>query len=203
MLAVIALEERDLKRADELAQEAARQFAAVDDKQNVAESAFVRGEIARARKDSAGARKHYQSALAGSPTHVPAMLGIAAIVLSNRDEAAAVEYLHAQLPKLLGKGALDPEAAREAAIHAEALAVMATDPHVAQLSRDALLHLIDNEPEPMRRGIRYFFAATLDARLREYELARGHGVLAKEEFAESGVQPPVDVEAFLARLGEG
>jgi hypothetical protein len=200
---VIALEERDLARADQLARDAAQQFAEAKDQQNVAESAFVRGEIARARKDSAGARKHYQAALQGSPTHVPAMLGIAQIVLANKDELAAVEYLHGQLPKLLGKGALDVDSAREAAIHAEALAVLATDPHVAQLSRDALLHAIEKEPEAMRRGIRYFFAATLDARLREYELARGHGVLAKEEFSETSVTPPVDVEAFLARLGEG
>jgi hypothetical protein len=55
----------------------------------------------------------------------------------------------------------------------------------------------------MRRGLRYFFAAMLDVRLREYQIAHGHGVLAKEEFAESGVEPPIDIEAFLARLGNG
>jgi hypothetical protein len=52
----------------------------------------------------------------------------------------------------------------------------------------------------VRRGLRYFFAATLDVRLGEYEVAHGHGVLAKEEFAESGMAPPVDIEQFLQRV---
>ena len=99
-------------------------------------------------------------------------------------------------------GELDAEAARLAAANVEALVIVAEKPFMAQLCRDALLLDIDEEPDGMRRGIRYFYAATLDIRLREYELAMGHGVLAKDEFQSIDVPPPIDVQRFLDRLME-
>ncbi|MEM6995172.1 MAG: hypothetical protein AAF721_31965 [Myxococcota bacterium] len=54
----------------------------------------------------------------------------------------------------------------------------------------------------MRRGIRYFYAATLEVRLREYQIAHGHGVMARDEFAEVEIPAPINVDEFLERLVE-
>ena len=79
--------------------------------------------------------------------------------------------------------------------------MLAEDPHAASISRDALLQSIDEESDPLRKGLRYFYAATLEVRLGEYDIARGHGVLARDEFAETEAVAPVDVDAFLEQLG--
>ncbi len=200
MLAVIALEERDLDRAEALALEAKADYEHLGDTMNVAEAYFVLGEIARAREDAKTARKHYAAAVKASVIHIPALLALTTLTRDEKGELAAMEYLHARLPQLMGEQPLDAQRARDAASNLEALVILATDPHIAQISRDALLHRIDTEPDPMHRGLRYFYAATLDVRLREYEVAHGHGVLAKEEFAESEVPSPIDVESFLSKL---
>ena len=200
MLAVIALEERDLDKADTLAEEAGSAYASFGDHENAAEALFVRGEVARARGDRKKARELFNATLKQSPLHLPSMLAIAGLVHANRGEYEAVDYLHGRLPVLLRKGPLDERAAHEAASNLETLVILATEPVMAQLSRDALLQEIDQEPDPMRRGLRYFYAATLDVRLREYEVAHGHGVLAREELESSDVRPPIDVQSFLDRL---
>jgi tetratricopeptide (TPR) repeat protein len=203
MLAVISLEERKLDEADQLAAQAIEIYQQLDDPQNTAEAYFIRGEVAMAANKPKLARKHYEAALKLSPLHVPSMLAIATQMFAAEQETEAVDYLHAKLPAFTLKGKLDDEKARTVATNLEALVVMATEPVMAQLSRDALLQAIDREQDPMRRGLRYFYAATLEVRLREYEMAKGHGVLAKEEFAESTVASPIDVEAFLRRLEGG
>lgn len=203
MLGIIALEARDLDVADGYAIDAVRRYAELGDTQQEAQSVFLRGEVAAAKGDGKAARKHYEAALKKMPHHVPALLQIAAIVVMEKGEREAVRTLHAALPRFLpGKGALDEARAREAAANLETLVVMTEDPHLAQLVRDALLDDIDSEPDAMRRGLRYFFAATLDVRLREYDIARGHGALAKGEFEESEVPSPIDVQEFLDRLTE-
>jgi tetratricopeptide (TPR) repeat protein len=203
MLAVIALEERNLEDAERLAKEALATYAELKDDENAAEAWFVRAEVARARNDSKSARKYYENALRSRPMHAPALLALTTLTHAERGEADAVDYLHAKLASLLGKGTLDQEGARDVATNLENLVIMATEPIMAQLSRDALILQIDQEPDPMRRGLRYFYAATLDVRLREYEVAHGHGVLAKEEFTESDFPSPIDVELFLQRLRGG
>ena len=203
MLGIIALEARDLDVADGYAVDAVRRYAELGDTEQEAQSIFLRGEVAAARGDGKAARKHYESALKKMPHHVPALLQIAAIVVNEKGELEAVRTLHAALPRFLpGKGPLDEGRAREAAANLETLVIMTEDPHLAQLVRDALLDDIDSEPDAMRRGLRYFYAATLDVRLREYDIARGHGALAKEEFAETDVPSPIDVQQFLDRLTE-
>jgi tetratricopeptide (TPR) repeat protein len=200
MLAVIALEERDLEGAEQLATESIARYEQLQDEDAAAEAWFVRGEVARARNDLPAARKHYETAAKVNPLHVPSLLAMAVLVQTNKTEADAIAWLRKRLGPLLLQGPLDAGRAREVARNLEMLVIMAIDPVMVQLSRDALLQKIDNERDAMRRGLRYFFAATLDVRLREYEMAHGHGVLAKEEFAESKVAPPVDVEAFLQRI---
>ncbi|MCX4246848.1 hypothetical protein [Paraliomyxa miuraensis] len=202
MLAVIALEGGDLERADQLASEAATAYAEVGERDQEAQAWFIRGEVARQREDPAAARERFEAALERMPTHVPALLAIAGIVFEAKGELVAVEHVHHSLASLLLDGDLDAQSARDAAGNVEALVIVADTPFLAQLCRDALLLDIDEEPDPMRRGIRYFYAATLDVRLREYELALGHGVLAKDEFEQSDVPPPLDVQRFLDRLRE-
>jgi tetratricopeptide (TPR) repeat protein len=200
MLAVIALEEQDFDRADALADEAGQAYLAIGDTENFAEAQFVRGEVARARGDAASARALYTAVLKDAPLHLPSMLAIAKLVHAKRGEYEAVDNLHRRLPALLLKGTLDEARAYEVASNLEALVVLATEPLMAQVSRDALLQGIDDEPDPMRRGLRYFYAATLDVRLREYEVARGHAVLAREELQDSEIRSPIDVQSFLDRL---
>lgn len=203
MLGVIALEAGDLEIADERAVDAERRYKELGDVEQQAQSVFLRGEIAAARGDAKAAQGFYEGALERMPQHVPALLQIAAIQASEQGERAAVRAIHDALPQFLpGKGALDAEGARTAAANLETLVIMTEEPHLAQLVRDALLDDIDDESDAMRRGLRYFFAATLDVRLREYDIARGHGALAKQEFAETDVQAPIDVQDFLDRLAE-
>lgn len=202
MLAVIALEGGELKKADELAAQAIAAYAKAGEREQEAQGHFIRGEAARQGKDRAGARKHFEAALERMPSHIPALLAIAGLVHEAKGEDAAVAYVHRALGSLLLPGELDAERAREAAGNVEALVIVADDPFLAQLCRDALLLDIDDEPDPLRRGIRYFYAATLDVRLREYEIALGHGVLAKEELEQSDVPSPLDVQRFLDRLME-
>ncbi|MCA9706771.1 MAG: hypothetical protein KDK70_13045 [Myxococcales bacterium] len=203
MLAVIALEAGDLERADALATEAIATHAKLGDREQEADGHFIRGEAARRRDDAKAARRHYETALERMPTHIPALLAIAELVFAKGGEDPAVEYVHGTLPALLPGGEeLDAEGARVAAANVEALVIVAEKPFVAQLCRDALLLDIDEEPDPMRRGLRYFYAATLDVRLREYEIAVGHGVLAKDELESSDVPSPIDVQRFLDRLME-
>lgn len=202
MLAAIALEQRQLDEADELAKAAAAMYTDGGDREHQAETRFLQGEIARARKQPKAARKHYDAALALEPTHCASILARAEIDVGGDSEDAIAALQHAMVALLL-EGKLDAVKARTVATNLEELLVLATEPHQIQLVRDALLGRIDSEADAMRRGLRYFFAAMLDVRLREYQIAHGHGVLAKEEFAASGVESPIDIEAFLARLGNG
>ncbi len=202
MLGVIALESGDLDRADLLAAQAATAYAKAGDREQEAQGHFIRGEVARQRDDSAAARTHFEAALARMPRHIPALLAVAGLVHAAEGEAEASEYIHDSLPSLLLEGVLDAQTAGEAANNVEALVIVADTPFLAQMCRDALLHDIDEEPDPMRRGIRYFYSATLDVRLREYEIAQGHGVLARDEFEQTEVPAPIDVQRFLDRLSE-
>lgn len=203
MLAVIALEERELDRAEGLAHEAIKAYASIKDDAHVAEGDYLLGEIARARKLPKAAKKHYEAALRLHPVHAPSILALASLAQSSEGADAGAAVIHRALPKLMFTGNLTEEQARNAADNMGDLLALAVEPAQVQLVRDALLDRIDAEPDAMRRGLRYFFAATLDVRLREYEVAHGHGVLAKEEFASSSVAAPVDIEKFLDHLTAG
>ena len=203
MLGVIALETRDLDLADEYARSAVKRYSELGDREQEAQAHFLRGEIAAASEKSDAAREHYQAALKKEPTHVPSLLQIASVIAKDEGDAAATTSLAKALPRFWPTNEpLDAMGARVGASNLERLVLMTDQPHAAQLVRDALLQDIDAEDDAMRRGIRYFYAATLEVRLREYDIARGHGVLAKEEFAETDVPPPIDVQAFLDRLAE-
>ncbi len=210
MLAVIALEQLELEQAQKYAREALKIYEQLGDPSQQAQSQFVLGEIARARKQPAQARKHYRRAQQLAPAHVAAILGEARLMLEDeaKGETAAVALLGEQLPKLVPLDAettdSNTEAIGAAAENLEALVVMASEPDIAAACRAALLESIEQDPAPLRRGLRYFYAATLDAKLGEYQHARGHAILARDEFAEGGGEGLLDqVDAFLEQIAAG
>ena len=201
MLGVIALEQRDLGPADAYAIEAAKVYEKLGDKDQHAQSLFLRGEVARARKDPVAARKHYEAAQQLAPGHPAAVLGVARIVLTAEGTSRAIAYIQKVLPQIVLTGPLAGDRLRIAASNLEALSMLATESEIAALCRDAMLVEVELEPDLVRRGLRYFIAATLDARLGEYTHARAHALLARDEFvAAPDVPVPVDVAAFLERL---
>lgn len=200
MLGVIALEQRDLGRADAHAVESAALYAKLGDKEQQAQSLFLRGEVARVRKDPKAARAHYEAAQKLAPGHAASVLGVTRLVLTSEGPSRAVGQLQKQLPQLLFTGPLTGDKVLAAADNLEALAQLASESELAAVLRDALLAEVDLEQDPVRRGLRYFMAATIDARLGEYSNARAHAVLARDEFKTADIPLPIDVDAFLARI---
>jgi hypothetical protein len=201
MLAVIALEQSEWEKADELAASAAAEYQEIGDPMQQAQCQFIRGEAERGRNALDNARQRYESAIELMPSHVAAMVGIARLERDGSGPGAGAEYLHAQFPKLMLDGALDEEGARTAGANVEALVILTNEQlDLAEMTREALLLDIDNEPDPFRRGLRYYYAATLDVRLGDYTRARGHGAMARDEFAESPLGDGVDVDRFMEHL---
>ena len=200
MLGVIALEQRELDRADVHAREAVDLYAGLGDKEQQAQATVLRGEIARGRKDLKTARQHYEAALKLQPGHPTALLGITRLVVAAEGNNRAIGYLNGVLPQVLLTGPLRAEDINVAAGNLESLTMLANDIDIAALCRDALLAEVELEPDLVRRGLRYFFAATIDARLGEYTHARAHAVLARDEFRAAEGPMPVDVDGFLARV---
>lgn len=65
----------------------------------------------------------------------------------------------------------------------------------------ALVWNIDQEPDPALRGIRYFYAATLDTRLGDLPGALGRALLARAEFESAGSpRHPLPVQALIDAL---
>jgi tetratricopeptide (TPR) repeat protein len=201
LLAVIALEQGEHDKADALAKEAAKRYAELEDPMQEAQCFFIRGEVERSRERYDAARKHYETAIARVPAHVAAMVGITGLEREGEGPLAAVEYLASQLPLLLLEGPLDEERARTASGNLEALVILTNeDLDMAEITRDALLIDIDAEADAIRRGLRYYYAATLDVRLGDYTRARGHGAMARDELAETVIKDVVDIERFLQHL---
>ncbi|MCA9692960.1 MAG: hypothetical protein KC636_25415 [Myxococcales bacterium] len=202
LLAVIALEQLELDRAAEYAQEAMAAYEQLGDDAQRAQVHFIEGEIARARKQPKVAREHYVKAQALIPGHVAAMVGEVALVLEGRGETPAIELMHKKLDALVPVALTDGQAAVQ---NLEALVLLITEPALVAVCRAALLDAVEDDPSPLRRGLRYFYTATLDARLAEYQHAQGHAILARDEFEtlEEGAPLVDQVNAFLQQLGGG
>lgn len=201
--AIAALDQGFYDEADQRAQEALEAYKAYDDTMQQAQCVFVRGEASRLRGQAKQAREHYEGALDLEPAHVAALAGLARLELAANGPLVASEYVHARLPNLGLAGSSEDQEVLRATQNLEALVIMSNEElELAQVVRDAFLVDIDSEPEAIRRGLRYFYAATLDVRLGDYERARGHAVVAKTEFEEDG-RFPVDVDAFLEQLNGG
>lgn len=207
MLAAIAFEQSELAEAETLAADAAARYEELGDPGQRAQVAFLRGEIGLAADDFDRAQTHYEEALAQLPNHTGAMLGLAEVERERSGVLAAGERLHALIVgMMLGEQQLDLDLAAEVIDNLESLVIIANadELELAQITRDALLLEIDQEPDPYRRGLRYFYAAALEVRLGEYELARGHATTAELEFDDSPlpVAAKADPRAFLDRLAE-
>jgi tetratricopeptide (TPR) repeat protein len=206
MLAAIAFEQSELLDAETLAAEAAAKYDELGDPGQRGQVAFLRGEIGLAADDLDRAEKHYEAALAIVPNHTGAMLGLAEVVRDRSGALAASERLHGLIAELSGSGEIDEQRAINLVDDLESLVIIANadELEIAQITRDALLLDIDVHTDPFVRGIRYFYAAALEVRLGEYDLARGHAATAALEFEDSSLGTPVKANPreFLDRLAE-
>jgi tetratricopeptide (TPR) repeat protein len=207
MLAMIAFEQREYDEADALAAEAAKAYAEFGDPVQRAQCSLLRGEVALAAERFDDARKHFTAALELAPQQVGALVGLADVTRRDRGALAAAEQLHAHIVALTGDTDLDDHSAPILVDTIEALVIIianASELELAQITREALLMTIDAEPDPYRRGLRYFYAATLEVQLGDYQAAQGHATTAQLEFEESGLPVPekADPRAFLDRLAE-
>lgn len=200
MLAVIALEQRDLAVADQHAQDAEAAYKKLGDVPQQSQAVFLRGEVARARGDAKAARAHYQAARKLDPAHAPALFGIARLTLDADGQSAAIKVLQAAFPGIFFEGPFVGDKLERAIDNLEAFVTLPQEGDLIAVSRDALLADVELEPDVIRRGLRYFFAATLDARIGEYDRARAHAILSRDEFRDHNLPPPLDIDAFLDRL---
>jgi tetratricopeptide (TPR) repeat protein len=207
MLASIAYEEGELAEAERLASEAAARYEEIGSVPQQAQLSALRGEIALASKRLDEAERLFERAIELLPDHTGAMLGLAEVAHARGGAIAASERL-LPLIRSLTRGAeeLDERAALVIVDELESLVIIANagEIELAQITRDALLLEIDSEPDPFRRGLRYFYAAALEVRLGDYESARGHAATAGAEFDETWVPIPAkaDPRQFLDRLDE-
>jgi tetratricopeptide (TPR) repeat protein len=207
MLAMIAFEQREYDEADALAAAAAEAYAELGDPVQRAQCAVLRGEVALAAERFADARKHFTQALELSSAQVGALVGLTDVTRRDQGALAAAEQLHGHIVALTGDAELDDESAAILVDTIEALVIIvanSSELELAQITREALLMTIDAEPDPYRRGLRYFYAATLEVQLGDYQAAQGHATTAQLEFEDSGLPVPekADPRAFLDRLAE-
>ena len=135
------------------------------------------------------------------------MIGLTSVEHKRGGAIAASERLTALIRRLMrGEDELDEMGALQIVDRLESLVIIANADtlELAQITRDALLFEIDLEPDPFRRGLRYFYAAALEVRLGEYDAARGHAATAAVEFEDTWVPIPAkaDPRGFLDRLAE-
>jgi tetratricopeptide (TPR) repeat protein len=207
MLAAIAYEQGELDSAESLAADAALRYEQVGDVAQRAQLSALRGEIALAAKLLDAARQHFELAIELLPDHTGAMLGLAEVERARNGPLAASEQLTGSIRMLTrGQTELDEAEALEMIDELESLVVLAAggEIEVAQITRDAMLFQIELEPDPLRRGLRYFYAAALEVRLGDYESARGHAATASLEFDDTWLTIPnkADPRVFLDRLAE-
>lgn len=207
MLAAIAYEQGELDSAESLAADAAARYEKLGDVAQRAQISALRGEIAFAGKLYDAAQKHFEFAIELLPDHTGAMLGLAEVERARNGPLAASERLTGSIRALTrGDLELDEAEALEMIDELESLVILAGggDIEIAQIARDAMLFQIDLEPDPLRRGLRYFYAAALEVRLADYDSARGHAATAALEFDETWLTIPnkADPRVFLDRLAE-
>jgi tetratricopeptide (TPR) repeat protein len=207
MLAAIAYEQGELESAESLAATAAERYEKLGDVAQRAQLAALRGEIALAAKQHEAAERHFETAIELLPDHTGAMLGLAALERGRNGPLAASERLTDSIRGLTrGREELDEREALEMIDELESLVILASggEIEIAQITRDAMLFEIDLEPDPLRRGLRYFYAAALEVRLADYDSARGHAATAALEFDETWLTlpPKADPRIFLDRLAE-
>ncbi len=204
LLAIAERDAGDPKAARAWAEKARARFAAAGDRAMEAEAEFLLGTIAQGWGRPSAAAVHFRRALELDPYHVQAVLSQATLVLRTDGEAEAVAYLARVVADRFAPVAWDEPTRRAVVDFGEGLVLAAGDePALVQALRDAFLLDVDAAEDPASRGARYFFASTLDARLAEYERARGHALLARQELAESDVDLDLSVDEVIESLPAG
>ena len=203
LLASIALDANDLEEAETRASAAEAAYAEYETPPLRARALALRGEARRRRKDADGARADFEQARKLDPLSIEALLGSTRMRATDGERTDAVAYLQEGIMGLLASVDASPEAMASGAGAVEALIVNLNDDlAMAELCRDALLREVDLDEAQLRRGLRYYFAATLDVALGDYDAGRGHAAAAETEFEGLGLAAPEGVEMLLRRLDE-
>jgi tetratricopeptide (TPR) repeat protein len=200
MLGVIALEQRELDRADAHAVESAALYAKLGDRDQQAQSLFLRGEVARVRKDPEAARTHYEAAQKLSPGHAASILGVTRLVLTAEGPRRAVSTCRSS-----SRSSSSPARSRSdkvlAADNLEAVAQLASESELAggparHLARRGRPRARPRAPRPALLHGRH------DRRPPRRVLPRPRPRRARPRRVQVRRHPPrpIDVDAFLARI---
>lgn len=203
LLASIALDAQDPAEADARATKALARYTEVEAPLYAARALSLRGEARRQQGKLTDALKDFELARKQDPMSAEAMVGAARVHLEQGDRSRALESLREGILALASQDALDEATLALAGERIESLVVLVNEELVlAELGRDALLHEIDLDDAPLRRGLRYYFAATLDVALGNYDAGRGHAVAAETEFEGEMVEVPDGIRSLLDRLAQ-
>ena len=199
MLSIVSLELREYEEAMRRAQAAAEIYAERGERGQAAQAWAVHGEACRRADQPAAATAAFERALGFDPIEPTAILGFARLeIAAGRDPQ---DTLGDRLRALYGEGPLTPDLAQTLVQTLEALAYIADEElALSQALRDSLIDEVDVDPDPARRALRYFFAATLDARLGDLTRAHGRAAVALAESEDADFELPVDIRALLDRL---
>ena len=205
LLAQIALDSGNYPEAETRASAAHRAYGEVQSAPGRAQALAVRGESHRKREKLDEAKADFDAAIKLDSQNTEARLGRIRVAALTDGSAKALDMMREQILGLVGSqlDADDPEAIADAAARLEGLIIAINeDLEMATLCRAGLLHEVDLDADPLRRGLRYYFAATLDVALGDYAAAQGHAAASELEFEEAGVPIPDGVTALLGRLAE-
>lgn len=206
LLAEIALESGNFVEAETRAAEAEDAYATIEAKFGRAQALVLRAESHRRREQHAEAKALYASATRLDPQNIDARLGNTRVTLVVDGPSAALNEMREHILILIGgeladEGDPQPASVAEAAGRLEAFIISINeDLEMASLCRSALLHEVDLDEDPLRRGLRYYFAATLDVALGDYGAGQGHAAAAELEFETAQVEVPEGVTLLLERL---
>lgn len=202
LLASIAIDGNDFVEAKTRATAALEAYRQLGVAELAARALATRGEAQRRLKQFDAAASDFQAARKLDPMSIEAIVGNTRVVLARDGEVAAATALYGDAIALMGADTVDPETLPDAAARLEALIVAANaDLELAQVARDAMLREVDLDDDVLRRALRYYFAATLDVALGDYDAARGHAATAETEFESYGLEAPPGVRALLDNLG--
>jgi tetratricopeptide (TPR) repeat protein len=207
LLAQIALDGGNFIEAKTRAGAALDAYTEIEQVGGQAQSLVMRGDSHLRLEDLPAAKKDYDRAIELDPGNTEARLGRTRITLAEEGSSQALAQMREQILALIG-GQLAgddaeerPEGLAAAASRLEGLIIAINeDLEMASLCRAALLHEVDLDEAPLRRGLRYYFAATLDVALGDYAAGQGHAAAAELEFESAGVATPDGVTLLLERL---
>jgi len=199
MLSVAALELREYEEAMSRSKMAAEIYAQQGEREQAAQAWAVHGEASRRAERPKAAADAFERALGLDPVQPAAILGLARLEIEAG--RAPQRALRGPLEVLYGDAPLTLETAQPLVAALEALCYIANEELVlSQALRDSLIDQIDEDPDAGRRALRYFFAATLDARLGDLTGAHGRAAVALSEAEDVDFDLPVDIRALLDRL---